>query len=395
MNKKICAKCGCQTDENATFCMYCGSNEFKEVGPTSVLGEVKDEKSDATSVLGQEVKEGTTVLGGQPSFVSSQQPAPQPASQQTPQFVPQPTPQPVNNSNQGVYYQPQQSQQNGGYYQAPGGQAQNGQSPFPQYQQPQVEDNPSMGLRVLSWFIPLVGIILYFTKKDKTPKSAKSYLTASLISIGVNVAISILFTIIGIVVGFSASDDYDYDDSSYSDDYLFEEDYDFDLEDDYTYDEPVVEYTPGTFDGTTYTNEWADLYLTVPEGYYEGTAEEYAVFEDEITDCGMYVKNDDGFLIVVATEELSVYNSDMTAQDYIDLELDEMADEYTTLITANDSVYIGSNRYNAAHFNWQVYESYSVVQSFYIRRIDNRMLAVIVMGESQSANNTLVQSMIF
>lgn len=43
------------------------------------------------------------------------------------------------------------------------------------------EDKPSIGFNILALLIPIVGLILYFTWKDKTPNKAKSILTCALI----------------------------------------------------------------------------------------------------------------------------------------------------------------------------------------------------------------------
>lgn len=47
-------------------------------------------------------------------------------------------------------------------------------------------DKPSLALRILTLFIPLVGLILYFVKKSEYPVSAKSYLTWAGIGFVVN-----------------------------------------------------------------------------------------------------------------------------------------------------------------------------------------------------------------
>lgn len=48
-------------------------------------------------------------------------------------------------------------------------------------------DEKSIGLNVLSWFVPLVGIILYFVNKDEKPIQSKSVLHCAIASIIVNV----------------------------------------------------------------------------------------------------------------------------------------------------------------------------------------------------------------
>ena len=60
-------------------------------------------------------------------------------------------------------------------------------------------DEKSIGLNVLSWFVPLVGIILYFVNKDEKPIQSKSVLHCAIASIIVNV---ILVPILIIAVTF-------------------------------------------------------------------------------------------------------------------------------------------------------------------------------------------------
>ncbi|MDE5994264.1 MAG: zinc ribbon domain-containing protein [Oscillospiraceae bacterium] len=53
-------------------------------------------------------------------------------------------------------------------------------------------DKSNVGLNILSWFVPIFGLIYYFVKKNERPNEAKGTLKAGLISIGVNVLILII-----------------------------------------------------------------------------------------------------------------------------------------------------------------------------------------------------------
>lgn len=76
------------------------------------------------------------------------------------------------------------------------------QQPYGYPGQPMVSQEPaSMGLRVLCWFFPIVGIILYFVKKDEKPVYAKQCGKAALISIIVNIALSFVYTIVFTAIG--------------------------------------------------------------------------------------------------------------------------------------------------------------------------------------------------
>lgn len=59
------------------------------------------------------------------------------------------------------------------------------------------EDKPSIGLCILSFIIPLVGIILFFVQKGEKPVSAKRYLIVAIVAIAISVVLNIIFSIIG------------------------------------------------------------------------------------------------------------------------------------------------------------------------------------------------------
>lgn len=87
---------------------------------------------------------------------------------------------------------------------------QNNQQPYNPYQNQQPQDQPynpyfvpnyanmpaTTALKVLSFFFPIVGIILFIIDRDQKPRSAKECLKMSLISIGVSVAFAVVFCIL-------------------------------------------------------------------------------------------------------------------------------------------------------------------------------------------------------
>jgi len=85
---------------------------------------------------------------------------------------------------------PQQPYQQQPYQQPPYGQQPYYQAPPP----PPEPDVPSTGLNVASFFIPLIGIIIYATSHQQTPIKAKAALKWSLISVA-------FWIVFGIVVG--------------------------------------------------------------------------------------------------------------------------------------------------------------------------------------------------
>jgi hypothetical protein len=63
---------------------------------------------------------------------------------------------------------------------------------------PPKEDKLGAPLTIISFCIPLVGIILYFVKKNDQPKSAKTACYAALIGIGVGILANVIAGIAGI-----------------------------------------------------------------------------------------------------------------------------------------------------------------------------------------------------
>jgi predicted RNA-binding Zn-ribbon protein involved in translation (DUF1610 family) len=64
------------------------------------------------------------------------------------------------------------------------------------------QDSPSAGFAVLSFFFPLIGLILYLVFKDQTPLKAKSCGMGALTGFITSVIFTILFVIIYVVFIF-------------------------------------------------------------------------------------------------------------------------------------------------------------------------------------------------
>lgn len=84
----------------------------------------------------------------------------------------------------------------------------------PQSVQPPKEEKASVGLAILSYLIPIVGLILFLTKKDDKPKTAKLCGKCALASVIINVVLSIIMSAtMGATIFSSLSDSDDTDDS--------------------------------------------------------------------------------------------------------------------------------------------------------------------------------------
>lgn len=55
-----------------------------------------------------------------------------------------------------------------------------------------LSDQPSIGLNIISFLIPLVGLIIYLTERDKSPRKANSAGKAALWGVGITIILSLI-----------------------------------------------------------------------------------------------------------------------------------------------------------------------------------------------------------
>ena len=165
--------------------------------------------------------------------------------------------QPVNDEQN---YNSQQTQY-GNEYNVPPQPQQYYQTNYPP--QPPVEQKASVGFAILSFLIPLAGLIIFLTQKSKRPKTAKVSGICALVSFILNIIISVIVIIIttisvtGTTYGFAEYlDDYSssYSDNSYADDALNYED-----------DNSAMDFVNEISVGDTYHLTVSDI----PTGYTE------------------------------------------------------------------------------------------------------------------------------
>ena len=130
-----------------------------------------------------------------------------PVEAQTQQYQPYNYGQPQSNYQQPeAPQQPYGYQQPGGYqqqppygYQQPGGYQ---QQPYG-YQQPNPADIPSGGFNALSFFFPIVGLILFLVWKDQTPVKAKSCGKWALIGFIISMVFNMIVYIASFAIGYT------------------------------------------------------------------------------------------------------------------------------------------------------------------------------------------------
>jgi len=65
-------------------------------------------------------------------------------------------------------------------------------------------DIPSTGLNIVSFLIPIVGLIIYLTEKDRSPRKANSAGVAALWGVGISVVLTIISIVISATIISSA-----------------------------------------------------------------------------------------------------------------------------------------------------------------------------------------------
>lgn len=219
-----CIYCGHEMPNDAMFCAKCGNAIGTDTVPASPQSTVQENQTPAVPVDNSEplptnsdeqtVPEQTvTTMDG--SIVIDDRP-------QQPPVYPAPTPPQASQFQQQIPLNtnssPAPTMTCAGYVSP----AQN--VPFT----PPVQDNKSIGLNILSFFIPLAGLILWAVNKDKKPVQSKSvahsaiggFVTAFVMSI-----VAVLITVVGsfALLGGVASDMSDFYDDTYYEETLYDD----------------------------------------------------------------------------------------------------------------------------------------------------------------------------
>lgn len=146
---------------------------------------------------------------------------------------------------------------------------------------------------------------------------------------------------------------------------------------------PTVAYTKGTFDGTTYTNEWANLKFTFPLDFEKGNEDIYSSFENEITECGMYAVSPSGSSITIAFEKLPAIPK-IDEKEYLDILIDNLSQSKDVLFSVKQNHIprtIAGETYLQVEFTVQN-GGINLIQSYCVKKIDNIMVVIFAHGLS-------------
>ncbi len=155
-----------------------------------------------------------------------------------------------------------------------------------------------------------------------------------------------------------------------------------------------AEYTKGTFDGSVYTNEWADIEFALPEGFSNADSDMYSTAENSVTECGAYfISNEAASLIYICYEKLPAFPL-YDEEKYLDSAMKSF--ESVSGITYNlpdaySEIIIGGYTYLKAECELNNgYETYA--NTICVRKLDNYIIFISALSINAESNAALISN---
>lgn len=163
---------------------------------------------------------------------------------------------------------------------------------------------------------------------------------------------------------------------------------------------PAVEYTKGELINNVYYNEWADLKLTIPEGYYNATEDEYANATDEESECLLFFYEPSGVNMIVSAQDISRYPN-ISVDTYLTSIIENMKKDVSIVFGSEniemkylvDKQKVQLHGYTYVQLSYQMAikgEGYSRIQNIYARKVDNRIIMFITVVDAEEDNQYLL-----
>ncbi len=153
-------------------------------------------------------------------------------------------------------------------------------------------------------------------------------------------------------------------------------------------------YSKGNFDGSVYTNEWADIKLALPAGFSNADQATYSAAETSNTECGVYFIADDTMsLIYISYEELPTFPI-YDEEDYLDSAMKSLESvsgvEYKIPETYSTATIAGYT-YTKAECEFKNGNG-DFSNTFYVRKLDNYMICISAISVNPESNDALVRN---
>ncbi|MCH5320573.1 MAG: zinc ribbon domain-containing protein [Eubacterium sp.] len=270
------------------------------------------------------------------------------------------------------------------------------------YGMPPQEEKANVGLAILSFFIPIAGLIIFLTQKDKKPKTAKASGICALVSFILGIVFSVVTSVASaLLVVDNVLDDAidnipgyyeDYDDDNDSDDVEYHSNDDGNSSDD-------AEFSVGVIENNVYTNEFTNIKYVLPDDDWSFVQyDELLSLTDgaEIDEKTGVTVIDTGiektYFVAVASQATTGTNvqfmivdsktyltSDMSAQEYIETTVDAVIPDYEGFVGSEKvtTCKIGTDTYSRidAVYNSQ---GVDVAQTYLCQKIGDYYSFIVI-----------------
>ena len=210
---------------------------------------------------------------------------------------------------------------------------------------------------------------------------------------GLIIAIVVIAVFVLAGIGFAAEKIFQsqgYGANTTLNDFYGDDNIEFDDEDDY--DTKHTEYTKGTFDGTTYINEWANLKMDLPTNFSDGDDSMYSASTNEVTECGMYfISTTDPEFIYICFEDISAVDN-ISENKYLDAALSSLKDAGLDTVDTSDSYvkHIVAGQTFTRGKSTITENSIDFYMSVYVKIIDDHAVVITSASSSFERNDQLV-----
>ena len=160
-----------------------------------------------------------------------------------------------------------------------------------------------------------------------------------------------------------------------------------------------IAYTKGELIGNIYRNDWAGLLFNLPDGFENASEDYYALYEGvDNVECGLFLLSDSGEQIIICFEQLPY--SQVTENIYLDnvirgfADTDQAQDQGITMVTNGkdrQDFLIGAEKYTKAQVDWFYMDILQGTESVFVRKIDDRMCCIQIVGTNGTDNDNLAQ----
>ena len=160
-------------------------------------------------------------------------------------------------------------------------------------------------------------------------------------------------------------------------------------------EEQPVSYVKGTVSDGVYTNPWAGIQITVPEGLSLGSDAQYtSVAKDKRTECGLYLTDEKAAqTLFIGFQRLTGSVSAEAYLNKVTLSLREAAEKYEKMtvepVGSFSFVNLGGNEYIKGRYLYAD-SGKEAYQDYYVRELDGYMIFIVCTAPAADEADALI-----